>query len=223
MQKFPLLLASLLSVGILTFTACDTTSQEAKQEVNQTENKAELELAELRDWMKDKTEKVDSAADRKWPQIKEEFKEKSSQLDSRVDSLSVKSKEEYKELRRKFNNWEARNAQREALPLHPETMDRFKTELLGSADALNQPWAATHVRNVYTTFLQNVRARHGSWTASDWEYASALYRQLNAKKDDTEANISLLTQDKLKIKALQAEFLALEKAKATKQLYKEIR
>ncbi|KAA6435838.1 hypothetical protein FOE74_07860 [Rufibacter glacialis] len=210
-----------LFLVLLGGTACERTSPSNNDPNNQPQNRAEADLAELREWVKDKTEKTDSTLLEKGPKVREEFKQRSSQLDTRLDSLSEKSKEEYKELRRKYENWEARNQQRGEVPLHQETLRRIETELFGTPNALEVQIPADQMRDVYTQFLQNVRQRRTTWTASDWDYVDAIYRRLNEKKDLVEAQIP--TNDKLKIKALQAEYLTLEAGKDAKDLYREMK
>ncbi|RNI31039.1 hypothetical protein [Rufibacter latericius] len=214
-----------LLISLLVGTACERTSPSNTDPNNQPRTRAEEDLAELREWVNVKTDstgrKADTAASRKWPQAKEEFKEKTAKLDSKLDSLSEKSKAEYKELRQKYQNWEARNQQRSQMPLKQETLARFEQELFGTPNALQVHMPAEGMREVYVQFLQNVRAKRNTWSAADWDYVDEIYSRLNQKKDQVEDQIS--GQDKLKIKALQAEYLTLETGKDAKDLYKEIK
>ncbi|WP_205502985.1 hypothetical protein [Rufibacter psychrotolerans] len=221
MKAFQSILSGLLVVIVLGGTACDRPSSSAENP-SQGQTRAEEDLAEFRAWINEKTEKADGdSAQARWPELKEEFKQRTAKLDSRLDSLSAKSKEEYKELRLKYQNWETRNQLRTSMPLHPETLQRFQTDLLGSATALEAHLPAQQMRDVYTQFLQNVRARRANWTAADWDYVDEIYSRLNQKKDQVEDQIP--PKDKLKIKALQAEFLTLETGKDAKELYKELK
>jgi hypothetical protein len=208
-----------LAIGVLLLTLLGGTSCE-RNSTSEAKNRAEQDLADLREWVKDKTDST-KTPDTARPQVKEEFKEKMAKLDARMDSLSAKSKEEYKELRREYQNWEARNQQRSQVPLSQETLQRFQEELFGSRTALDATFTAAQMREVYTQFLQNVRARRATWTAADWDYVDEIYTRLNQKKDLVEDQIS--GEDKLKIKALQAEYLTLETSKDAKDLYKEIK
>ncbi|MBA9075734.1 MULTISPECIES: hypothetical protein [Rufibacter] len=218
-SQFSCLYPFLFCATLLLTAACDRPSDQTA--VTQTENKVEEELADFRNWVAAKTAKADSTADDKWPEVKEEFKQRSARLDARLDSLSATSKEEYKELRRKFNNWEASSQQRAEMPLHGETLRRFKTELLGSPTALDSIWAPDRVHDTYATFLQNVRKNRSGWTAADWDYVDEIYQQMSHKKDAVERNIS--PGDKLKIKALQAEYLTLETGHDAKGLFKAVK
>ncbi|WP_210463934.1 hypothetical protein [Rufibacter roseolus] len=218
------LAAGALTLVLLGGSACERTSPSNDNPNNQPRTRAEQDLAELRDWMKDKTDSTgrnDRDTTRRGARIREEFREKTARLDTKLDSLSAKSKAEYKELRRKYENWEARNQQRSAMPLNQETLQRFEEELFGSANALDAQFTATQMRDVYTQFLQNVRARRATWTAADWDYVDEIYSRLNQKKDQVEDQIP--GQDKLKIKALQAEYLTLETTKDAKDLAREIK
>ncbi|WP_062542317.1 DUF6565 domain-containing protein [Rufibacter tibetensis] len=208
-----------LFLALLAGTSCERTSN--SDSTTQASNKAEEDLADLREWVKDKTRKTDSTLLEKGPQVREGFKERTARLDAKLESLSEKSKEEYKELRREYENWETRNQQRSATPLHPETMKRMETELFGSATSLDVAIPANQMREVYTQFLQNVRIRRASWTASDWDYVDDIYTRLNQKKDQVEDQLT--ANDRIKIKALQAEYLTLEARKDAKDLLREIK
>ncbi|KAA3439183.1 hypothetical protein [Rufibacter hautae] len=218
------LAAGALTLALLGGTACERTSPSNDNPKDQPQTRAEQDLAELREWMRDKTDSTgrnDSDTTKRGARIREEFREKTAQLDTKMDSLSAKSKAEYKELRRKYENWETRNQQRSAMPLNQQTLQRFEEELFGSANALDAQLTAAQMREVYTQFLQNVRARRTTWTAADWDYVDEIYSRLNQKKDQVEDQIP--GQDKLKIKALQAEYLTLETTKDAKDLAREIK
>ena len=221
-SRFSLSLLHLAAAGLLlTTAACNKTPNEREAAAERTTNKAEQELAELREWAKDKANDADSTAERKGPEVKEEFKQRSAELEANLDSLSAESKEEYKELKRRFENWQSHNKQRSDMPLQAEKLDSITALLLGSKATLDITWAPTQVRSKYETFITNVRRHQSSWTASDWDYVDAVYRQMNEKKEPLEDNLS--PADRLRIKGLQAEFLALEAKKDAKDLHQQIK
>ncbi|WP_066504931.1 hypothetical protein [Rufibacter sp. DG15C] len=221
-SRFSFSLLPIMAAGFLCFgTSCNKTTSETEADARRTTNKAEQELAELREWAKDKAKDVDSTAERKGPQVKEEFKQRSAELEANLDSLSEESKEEYKELKRRFENWQSQNKQRSDMPLQPEKLDSITALLLGSSAALDITWIPTQVRSKYETFTKNVRQHQSSWTASDWDYVDAVYREMNIKKDPLEDNLS--PADRLRIKGLQAEYLALEAKKDAKDLHQQIK
>jgi flagellar motility protein MotE (MotC chaperone) len=221
-SRFSFSLLPLLAAGLLLLsTSCNKTTTETEADARRTTNKAEQELAELREWAKDKANDVDSTADRKGPQIKDEFKQRSAELEANLDSLSEESKAEYKELKRRFENWQSHNKQRSDMPLQPEKLDSITALLLGSNAALDITWVPTQVRSKYETFIKNVRQHQSSWTAADWDYVDAVYREMNLKKDPLEDNLS--PADRLRIKGLQAEYLALEAKKDAKDLHQQVK
>ncbi|QHL87146.1 hypothetical protein GU926_06755 [Nibribacter ruber] len=218
--SFPFL--PLLAAGLLlASTGCNKTSSEAEADAHRAGSKAEQELAELREWAKDKANDADSTADRKGPEIKEEFKQRSAALEANLDSLSEESKEEYKELKRRFENWQSHTTQRSQMPLRASKLDSITVLLMGSKTAMDSTWAPTKVRDKYEIFIRNVRQHRGNWTASDWDYVDAVYRQLNEKKDPLEDNLS--PADRLRIKGLQAEYLALEAKKDITDLHQQLK
>jgi hypothetical protein len=66
-----------------------------------------------------------------------------------------------------------------------------------------------------------VRAKKQRWTQEDWDYVDHVYSQLNNRKEQVESAIP--AADRIKIKTLQAEYLALEASGDAKDLYKNVK
>ncbi|TPE43883.1 DUF6565 domain-containing protein [Pontibacter mangrovi] len=69
---------------------------------------------------------------------------------------------------------------------------------------------ADSMRQAYITFMDNVREQKGNWTDAEWQQAKELLEKLDAHKETVEKELG--TDDKAKIKMLQAEFRTLETA-----------
>jgi hypothetical protein len=225
MKKLLPISCSCLVAGLL--LACETrkatettaTSDGDTAVVVRKETKVSNELNDFRAWVNEKADRTDSSARENWPEVKEEFKQRAARLDTKVDSLSAEGKAEYKELKSKFQAWEARQDSRASKPLDPARLQQWEKELLGGKTAA--AIGAADMREMYLTFIGVVRARKPKWSPDDWDYVDHVYGQLNDRKRQVENDIP--ASDRLKIKTLQTEYLALEAAGDAKDLYKHVR
>lgn len=190
----------------------DTAEKEDTARVVQTGKTAEQQLEEFRGWLNKQTEKGDTAIRSNWPKIKEDMRRRNAQLEQNFDSLSDKSKEEYRDLQERYQRWENRQERRQAQPLDPDKLSRFKEQLLREYQDLKSINAG-NIREAYLTFMGTVRAKRRNWTQDDWDYVDNVYAQLNERRGQVEGQIA--TGDNLKIRALQAEYLTLEGAADT--------
>ena len=188
--------------------------------VTQRDPETERELREFKAWVNDKANRVDSSADKNWPKVKEEYKARTARLESRMDSLSVQSKQEYAELKTKYRSWETKKEARESKPLQPAKIQEWEQQLLGNNTKLAS-LNATDMRETYLLFMGIVRAKKQRWTQEDWDYVDHVYSQLNNRKEQVESAIP--AADRIKIKTLQAEYLALEASGDAKDLYKNVK
>ena len=76
------------------------------------------------------------------------------------------------------------------------------------------------MREAYLTFMGTVRTKNRNWTQNDWDYVDYVYSTLNDRRGQVETQLS--TADKLKIRTLQAEYLALEGAADTRSMVKGV-
>lgn len=180
---------------------------------------AARELDDLEAWVNKQANQTDSSVKENWPQVKAEFKERSARLDSKMDSLSAETKAEYAALKAKYQDWEAKKEKRENRPLEPAKVQQWQKELLGDNTNLAALTAAD-MRETYLLFMGTVRAKRTRWTQEDWDYVDHIYSQLNDRKQEVESSLS--TTDRIKIKSLQAEYLALEAGSDAKDLYKHV-
>ncbi len=205
-----------------TTTNADETASASSDTVRvvQRNTNAARELKELKDWLNQKASKVDSSTNENLPEIQAEFKRRTARLEKGLDSLSDDAKAEYKAARAKYKIWEAQNKERTSKPLQAAEIAKRQAQLLGEYKNLNTITAA-NVREAYLIFMGMVRAKKQNWNQNDWDYADYIYRQLNNRKD--EFNTTISSKDKLKIRSLQAEYLALEAGHDAKDLYKTVK
>ncbi|HEY4651028.1 MAG TPA: hypothetical protein VIG72_06415 [Pontibacter sp.] len=221
------LAVALLSFGVL---ACERTRpvNEADDAPATTENRTtdttvvartgettQQKFEKLRTWMNDKTNRGDTVIRREWPKTREELRRINADLERNFDSLSAESKEEYKQLRSRYESWEARQERRQQQPLDPAKISSWQDQLLREYKDISNIQPA-NIREAYLTFMGAVRAKRRNWTQDDWDYVDYVYSSLNERRGQIEGQIG--TADKLKIRTLQAEYLALEGAADTRSM-----
>ncbi len=198
----------------------DTAEEKDTAYVMETGKTTEEKLEEFRFWLNNKAEKGDTAIERNWPKIKEQLQRRNAELERDFDSLSSKSKEEYRELQKRYDQWENRQERRQTQPLETKKLSLFQDMLLQeykNKESIN----ADNIREVYLTFMGAVRAKKRNWTLDDWDYVDYVYSELNQRRRQLEGQIS--TVDKLKIRTLQAEYLALEGAADTESVVRGVK
>jgi hypothetical protein len=166
-------------------------------------------LESLRGWMNEKVERGDTAIQRDMPGIKEDFRRRSSEIEQNLDSLSADSKAEYARLKERYERWENRQDRRLNTPLDRNELIKWEEQLLREFKDI-ATIAPQDMREAYLTFMGVIRAKRRNWTQNDWDYVDNVYGQLNQRRGQIEGDIS--NSDKLKIRALQAEYLTLEGA-----------
>ncbi|MCC9138194.1 hypothetical protein ACFSKU_00310 [Pontibacter silvestris] len=172
----------------------------------QTQSQVEQDLANLRTWMREKSNIADNKVREEWPNVKREYKELTSSLDRNASKLSDKSKEEYKELKSKYNEWEEEN-EAETVDLDGHKLERWEKDMTGTTQISRIKSA--NLRDAYMSLMEYTREYRRNWTALDWKYAEFVYGELNSRKSQVMDNLT--NGDKIKIAALQVEFEALRK------------
>jgi hypothetical protein len=219
------ILAGLLLACETRKSTTETTTQTAAGETRDTavvvrkETKVSGELDDFKAWINDKAGRADSTTKENWPKVKEEFRQRAARLDSKTDSLSAEGKAEYKELKRKFEGWQAKQEKRTSQPLDPAKVRQWEKSLLGNKtpEAINAP----EMREMYLTFMGVVRAQKRRWTQDDWDYVDHVYGRLNNRRGQVESAIP--ASDRIKIKTLQAEYLALEASSDARDIYQHVK
>ncbi|WP_162425868.1 hypothetical protein [Pontibacter pudoricolor] len=179
----------------------------------------EDKLEKLRGWMNEKADRTDTAIRENWPQTKEELRRINQDIERNFDSLSTESKEEYRRLKQRYESWEAKQERRQSQPLDPAKVKTWEEQLLREYKDISTISPA-NIREAYLTFMSTVRIKKRSWTPGDWDYVDHVYGKLNDRRGQIEGQIS--TSDKLKIRTLQAEYLALEGAADTRSMLNDV-
>lgn len=176
---------------------------------------AEQKVERLRGWLNRKASGADTSIRENWPETRERIRDINADIEQNFDSLSTKSQEEYRQLKERYAQWEAEQEHRQQQPLHPEQISSWEDQLLREYKNINAI-TPQNVREAYLTFMGSVRAKKSNYSQNDWDYVDHVYSKLNQRRRQIEGQMS--TTDKLKIRALQAEYLALEGAADTQSM-----
>ncbi|NDK56014.1 hypothetical protein [Pontibacter fetidus] len=167
------------------------------------ETKVEDELGDFRNWISQTTSNISDRTEEDWKKAKSDFATRTQELDVKQENFSDELKQDYQNLKQQFNDAdkqyeESRRAAR---------LTEWEQKLLGSY-ADKSTITRENVRQVYITFMENVRSQRSNWTDQDWEMAKMVMQTLNDRKDEVDEDLP--TDDEVKIKALQMEFKTLE-------------
>lgn len=198
----------------------DATDENDTATVARTGESAEEELEDFREWLNRQAEKGDTAIRREWPEVKEELRRRNAELERDFDSLSTKSQAEYRRLQDRYRQWEERQERRMQQPLDEKRVAQWRQQLLREYAQIDQ-LEASQMREAYLTFMGSVRTKRRSWTMQDWDYVDYVYGQLNQRRRQLEEQIR--TADNLKIRSLQAEYLALEGSADTQDMVENLK
>ncbi|NEM97467.1 hypothetical protein [Pontibacter burrus] len=184
-----------LVLGLSLLLACTTTRD---REVND-------ELSDFRNWVNQTTANISERTEEDWKRAKSDFNTRTRELDQKQEGFSDELKQDYESLKAEFRTADETYERNQ----RAARLAEWEQRLLGPyADktTINQ----ANVRQVYITFLENVRNQHKTWSNGDWEMAKMVLNSLNERKDEVDEGLN--TDDEVKIKALQMEFRALETA-----------
>lgn len=144
-----------------------------------------------------------------------ERQEAVSQGARRLDTLADRAAEKIKVAGHRAARFDSASKARSRQPLDKAAETTFTNDLLGTYAAIEQ-LTPTTIEPAYVQFMQQVRAQRKQWTQRDWDYATAVSRRLNAQFRAIRLDIK--GRDELHIRALQAEFTALETGRDVKDL-----
>ncbi|RYU78293.1 hypothetical protein [Hymenobacter persicinus] len=132
-----------------------------------------------------------------------------------LDSLADRAAAKLKTAGHRAATFDSTSRARNRQPLDNTSLSTFTAELLGTYASI-ETLTPTTIEPAYKQFLQQVRARQKQWTQRDWDYATAIYKRLNEQLKAIRLDVK--GRDELHIRALQAEFTALETGRDVKDL-----
>ncbi|OON68175.1 hypothetical protein [Hymenobacter sp. CRA2] len=138
----------------------------------------------------------------------------------KLDSLADKAGTALKRAGSRAARWDSVSKARTRQPLDTTAANAFMQELLGTY-ANVETLQVENLDPAYTQLLRQTRARRREWTQRDWDYATAVFKRLNARY--RAIRLDLPARQELHIKALQAEFEGLEAGRDLKDLREAVR
>ncbi|GAA4390945.1 hypothetical protein [Hymenobacter koreensis] len=137
-----------------------------------------------------------------------------------IDTAADKAAAVLKRAGNRAARFDSVSRQRSRQPLDDAATKAFNQELLGTSAEVEQLTAQT-IEPAYTQLLRNTRDKRRTWTQRDWDYATAVFRRLNDRY--RAVRLDLPARNELRIKALQAEFTALETGRDLNDLRDAVR
>jgi len=110
--------------------------------------------------------------------------------------------------------YDAANRARRARPLDPRQQIAMENKLLGPYSGQINALTPADLPNAYAQLVREARTQRAAWTDRDWDYARAVYQRLNDQLK--QIRLDLPARDELRIRARQAEFVALQAGRAAK-------
>jgi len=133
----------------------------------------------------------------------------------KLDTLADKAAVKLRAASRRTMQYDSAARVRKSQPLNSAAEASLTNELLGTYADLNTI-TPDNVAAAYTQFMRQVRAKRRTWTQRDWDYADAVFKRLNERRRAIRLDIRASAD--VRVKALQAEYLALENGRDVKDL-----
>ncbi|MCR5887427.1 hypothetical protein LRS06_06455 [Hymenobacter sp. J193] len=132
-----------------------------------------------------------------------------------LDTLASTAASKMRVAARRAARFDSASRVRSRQPLDNAATTAFTQQLLGTYAAIDQ-LTVTTIEPAYTQLLRQTRTLRRQWTQRDWDYASAIYKQLNERLKAI--RLDLPARSELRIRALQAEFVTMETSRDVKDL-----
>ena len=100
------------------------------------------------------------------------------------------------------------NRARRARPLDPRQQIAMESKLMGPYSGQINALTPQDLPAAYGQLVRETRAQRATWTDRDWDYARAVYQRLNDQVK--QIRMDMPARDELRVRARQAEFMALQ-------------
>jgi gas vesicle protein len=138
----------------------------------------------------------------------------------KLDSVAERAGNALKRAGSRASRWDSTSRARNRQPLDTAAVTTFMQEMLGTYANVEQ-LTVQNMEPAYTQFLRQTRAKRREWTQRDWDYATAVFNRLNTRYRTV--RLDLPARNEIRIKALQAEYEALETGRDLKDLGKAVK
>ena len=133
-----------------------------------------------------------------------------------LDTLARKAGQKIANVGKATARYDATTRARRAQPLDPRQEIAMENKLMGPYSGQLDNLTPADLPNAYAQLIRAAREQRGTWAARDWDYARAVYRRLNDQVKQIRLDIP--ARDELRIRARQAEFVALQAGHTAKEI-----
>lgn len=125
-----------------------------------------------------------------------------------LDTLARTGRQKLARLGKATARYDAANRARRAQPLDPRQEIAMENKLMGPYSGLFNQLTPSDLPAAYAQLVRQARVQRTAWTDRDWDYARAVYKRLNDQLK--QIRLDMPARDELRIRARQAEFVALQ-------------
>ncbi|UOQ73089.1 hypothetical protein [Hymenobacter cellulosilyticus] len=133
----------------------------------------------------------------------------------KLDTLADRAADKLRNAGRRAARYDSAARIRNRQPLDAAATATFTQQLLGSYSDVESLTPAT-IEPAYVQLLRQTRAQRRQWSQRDWDYATSIYKRLNEQLKAIRLDVK--GRDEVHIRALQAEFTALETSRDVKDI-----
>lgn len=178
----------------------------------------EQDLRAFSNWVDEKLELQMATVRLDWGTLESDYARMTKRLDGAADSLSVQSRREYLGQKARYEAWATDNGHPVPKPVlvgaaRANAVDNVQRKLLSTTAPINRA-SASALPNLYARLVETTGDQHKTWTKTNWEEANLLLSRLNDRYEQVGTQLPL--EDRVRVRTLQAEFRALEKARDLK-------
>ena len=125
-----------------------------------------------------------------------------------LDTLARTAAQKVANVGKATARYDAANRARRRQPLDPRQEIAMETKLMGPYSGQLDNLTPADLPSAYAQLVRSAREQRTTWTDRDWDYARAVYRRLNDQVK--QIRMDLPARDEVRIRARQAEFVALQ-------------
>jgi len=133
-----------------------------------------------------------------------------------LDTLARKGTRKLAHLGKATARYHKSNTERRAHPLDPRQEIAMENQLMGPYSGQLDNLTPADLPAAYAQLIRATRAQREGWNDRDWDYARAVYKRLNDQVK--QIRMDLPARDEVRIRARQAEFVALQAGHTAKGL-----
>ena len=131
-----------------------------------------------------------------------------------LDTLTRTAAQKLARVGKATARYDAANRLRRSRPLDPRQQLAMEAKLMGPYNGQINSLTPQDLPAAYGQLVRETRAQRTTWTDRDWDYARATYQRLNDQLK--QVRMDMPARDEVRVRARQAEFVALQASHAAK-------